>query len=340
MYHFLDNFLYLIQYNLLVNSDSFLIINPNSKSGKTRKRIKGYLKAVKEYLGEIEYELTTGPRDEVRIAEKAVNEGYKTIISLGGDGTATNIGDVLVKNPDVKLGYLSAGSMNDWGRTQSIPLKIEDCLEVIVEGYSEMFPGMKCSGDREYYAFDHVDGGFVAEAGAAALTEAKWIKNGFLKYAYLALKYVIKFKNAPVKMRIDGKDPLIIDDLSASVFAFSESMAGFKMLPGNDYLSRKNKDIGIVIARGLKGLNRIGLVLKTSSGKHTQMDGVWFSRGRKIDVESERKLAWEAEGEVFNEEGLKISVEYVEDALNLIVPKDRVYNTDVDENLYSSKYPN
>ncbi len=322
-----------------MSSDSFLIINPNSKSGKTGKKIKKYLKIINEYLGDIEYELTTKPREETLIAERVVKEGYKTILSLGGDGTATNIGDVLVKHPDTKLGYLSSGSMNDWGRTHSIPTKFEDCLEVIIEGYSERFPGMKCIGDREHYAFDHVDGGFVAEAGAAALTEAKWVKNGFLKYAYLALKYVIKFKNVPVVMKIDDKEPLEIDDLSASVFAFSESMAGFKMLPGNDYLSRKNKDIGIVIARGLKGLGRIGLVLKTSSGKHSKMEGVWFSRGRRIEVESERPLSWEAEGEVFNEDGLKISVEYVEDALNLIVPKNRKYNDTAEEKLYKSNFP-
>ena len=224
--------------------------------------------------------------------------------------------------------------MNDWGRTHSIPIKAEECLEVITEGYSEKFPAMKCKGDIESYAFDHIDGGFVADAGVASLTEAKWIKNGFLKYTYLALKHVIKFKNAPVIMKIDDHDPLIIDDLSASVFAFSDSIAGFRMLPGNAYFSRKNKDIGIVIARGLKRLKRISLVLKTSSGKHTEMDGVWLTRGKKIEVESERSLAWEAEGEVFNEKGLKISVEYVQDALSLIVPRERAYNTEVKEALY------
>ena len=322
-----------------MSSDSFLIINPNSKSGKTGKRVRKYLKIIKDYLGSIEYELTTKPREEATIAEKAVKEGYKTILSLGGDGTATNIGDVLVSYPDTKLGCISAGSMNDWGRTHSIPTKTEECLEIITEGYSENFPAMKCKGDRESYAFDHIDGGFVAEAGVASLTEAKWIKNGFLKYAYLALKYVIKFKNAPVTIKIDDNEPLVIEDLSASVFAFSESLAGFRMLPGNAHFSRKNKDIGIVIARGLKRLKRITLVLKTSSGKHTEMDGVWLTRGKKIEVASERSLTWEAEGEVFNEKGLKITVEYVQDALNLIVPRERDYNRNAEEALYTNKFP-
>ena len=322
-----------------MSSDSFLIINPNSKSGKTGKRIGRYLKIIREYLGKIEYEVTTKPREEAAIAEKAVKAGYKTILSLGGDGTATNIGDVLVDYPDTKLGYISSGSMNDWGRTHSIPTKIEECLEVIIDGYSENFPAMKCKGDKEFYAFDHIDGGFVAEAGVASLTEAKWIKNGFLKYTYLALKHVIKFKNAPVSIKIDDNEPLVIEDFSASVFAFSESIAGFRMLPGNAHFSRKNKDIGIVIARGLKRLERISLVLKTSSGKHTEMDGVWLTRGKKIEVESERSLVWEAEGEVFNKKGFKISVEYIQNALNLIVPRERYYNRNTKEALYTNTFP-
>ena len=322
-----------------MSSDSFLIINPNSKSGKTGKRIGRYLKIIREYLGKIEYEVTTKPREEATIAEKAVKAGYKTILSLGGDGTATNIGDVLVDYPDTKLGYISSGSMNDWGRTHSIPTKLEDCLEVIIDGYSENFPAIKCKGDKESYAFDHVGGGFVAEAGAASLTEARWIKNGFLKYTYLALKHVIKFKNAPVSIKIDDNEPLVIEDFSASVFAFSESIAGFRMLPGNAHFSRKNKDIGIVIARGLKRLERISLVLKTSSGKHTEMDGVWLTRGKKIEVESERSLVWEAEGEVFNKKGLKISIEYIQNALNLIVPRERYYNRNTKEALYTNTFP-
>ncbi len=338
-FSFLEHFFIFYFLYLLVSSDSFLIINPNSRSGKTGKRIKKYLKIIREYLGEIDHQLTTKPREEAIITEKAVEEGYKTILSLGGDGTATNIGDVLVSYPDTKLGYIPAGSMNDWGRTHSIPTKIEESLDVITEGYSENFPAMKCKGDRESHSFDHIDGGFVADAGIASLTEAKWIKNGFLKYTYLALKHVIKFKNAPVTVKIDDNDPLVIDDLSASVFAFSDSIAGFRMLPGNAYFSRKNKDIGIVIARGLKRLKRISLVLKTSSGKHTEMDGVWLTRGKKIEVASERSLAWEAEGEVFNQKGLKISVEYVQDALNLIVPRERDYNRNVEETLYTNTFP-
>ncbi|MCG3221324.1 MAG: hypothetical protein H7641_08085, partial [Candidatus Heimdallarchaeota archaeon] len=87
-----------------MDSEPFLIINPNAGSGKAGKRINKLLPSIKEHFGEIAYEITKKPRDEVSITKKAIEEGYKTILSMGGDGTASNIGDVLIDYPDVKLG--------------------------------------------------------------------------------------------------------------------------------------------------------------------------------------------------------------------------------------------
>ncbi len=318
-----------------MGSDMFLIVNPSAGSGRTGKKLEKILPIVREYLGDIEYKLTKKPRDEISIAKKAIDEGHKTLISLGGDGTASNIGDVLVEYPDVKLGMLAGGSMNDWGRTHSIPLELKPNLEMLVEGYSEMFPAMKCTGDCVRYAFDHVDGGFVAEAGAAAQHEAKWIKSGVLKYTYLALKYVIKFRNAHIKIKMDDKDEVVVDNFSASVFGFGDDIGGFRILPGNSHYCRKYNDVGFVFARGLKGIRRIMLLLKTSSGKHVDMKGVWLSRGNNMTIESKRPLAWEAEGEVFNEKELKVNIEYVKDAINLIVPREREYPDESNESIYT-----
>ena len=317
-----------------MDSNIFLIVNPSSKSGKTGKKFTRILPVIKEYLGDIEYELTQGPRGEVEITKKAIQNGYKTLITLGGDGTASNIGDVLIDYPEVKLGILAGGSMNDWGKTHSIPLDLQPNLEMLLEGYSEIFPAMKCTGDCIRYAFDHIDGGFVAEAAVAAQYEAKWIKSGILKYAYLALKYVIEFKNVQVKIQIDEKDDLIIDDFSASVFGFGDEIGGFRILPGNSYYCRTKNDVGFVFARGLKGIQRIMLLFKTFSGKHVDMKGVWLSRGNKITIESERPLVWDAEGEIFNEKEQKVTIEYIEDAINLIVPRERNYPDESNEFIY------
>ncbi|MHA1304957.1 MAG: diacylglycerol/lipid kinase family protein, partial [Candidatus Heimdallarchaeaceae archaeon] len=233
----------------------FVIINPNANSGKLGKRIDQTLRTIKKYLGDFEYKLTQGPRDEISIATEAINNGFNTILACGGDGTATNTGDAIINSgkPDIKLGLISGGSMCDWHKTHSIPFNLEDSLSIIADGHIESFPAMKCTGEKTYYSFEMADGGFTGAAAAAAHREVKWIKNGDIKYAWLALKYIIKSKNTKAIVTIDDREPIEIENFSNAAAAFGDEIAGFKVLPGNDYFSRKNKDLGMLIVHDLKG---------------------------------------------------------------------------------------
>ncbi len=322
-----------------MKSDPFIIINPNANSGRLGKNLDKILKTTKEYIGDFQYKLTEKGRHEVEIAEKAIEEGYKTLVAMGGDGTATNMGDVVVNHPEITLGLVSAGSMCDWHRTHSIPYRLKESLEIFVEGHTEKFPAIMCSGDKTYYAFDMTDGGFTAKAAAAAFTEMKWMKIGVIKYNYLAFKYVLKFPNVPAVLTIDDHDPIEIKELTNAFAAFGDDIAGFHVLPGNPYISRKNKDLGIVLAHSMKGLRRISMLMRAIPGNHVGMKGVWFSRGRKMTVESQGiPIPGEVEGEPYNEEGLKVEIERVDDAINLIVPKEREYKLEYDESIYHESF--
>ena len=322
-----------------MTKDPFVVINPNANTGKLGKKLEKALKMTKEYIGNFDHAVTEGPRHEIELAQKAITDGYKTLIAFGGDGTATNMGDVIVNHPDVTLGIISAGSMCDWHRTHSIPYSLEGSLAIIAEGHSEKFAAIKCKGDKETYSFDMTDGGFSGKAAAAAHHEMKWMKIGAIKYNYLALKYVIKTKNTPCTVTIDDQEPIKIDELANFFVALGDDITGFHVLPGNTVFCDKNKDLGIGIVYGKKGFSRIAMLVKAISGNHLGIDGVWFSRGRKITVESHGyPLCCEAEGEIYNEESLKVELERVEDAINLIVPKEREYKAEYAESYFHEKF--
>ena len=52
----------------------------------------------------------------------------------------------------------------------------------------------------------------------------------------------------------------------------------------------------------------------------------------------EDPLCWTAEGEIFNETGLRAEMERVDDAIRIVVPKDREYTYDYDESLYYQNF--
>ena len=322
-----------------MSKDPFVIINPNANTGRLGKNLDKALKLTEDYIGKFEYAITETPRHEKELAQKAIDDGYKFLVALGGDGTATNMGDVIINHPDVTLGMISAGSMCDWHRTYYIPYHMEESLKILAEGHSEKFPAMKCKGDEETYSFDMTDGGFTGKAAAAAHYEMKWMKIGAIKYNYLAVKYVIKTKNTPCLLTIDDKEPIQIDELTNFFVALADDISGFHVLPSNYIFCNKNKDLGIAIVHSKKGLSRISMLVKAIPGNHLGIKGVWFTRGRKIKIESLRDpLCCEAEGEIYNEHGLTVEVERIDDAISLIVPKDREYILEYDESYFHEKY--
>ncbi|MCE7742783.1 MAG: hypothetical protein GOP50_10040 [Candidatus Heimdallarchaeota archaeon] len=322
-----------------MTKDPFIVANPNANTGRLGKKLDKVLKLTEEYLGKFDYALTEHYKHEKELAQKAIDEGYKTLIALGGDGTATNMGDIVVKNPDVTLGLISAGSMCDWHQTNSIPYDLEESLAVLAEGHSEKFAAIKCKGDEEAYAFDMTDGGFSGKASAAAQHEMKWLKIGAIKYNYLAVKYILKFKNTPCTITIDDKEPIKVEKLTSFFVSLADDIAGFRVLPGNAAFSTKNKDLGISIMHDKKGLGRISLLLKAIPGKHLGTKGIWFTRGRKVVIESHGDpLFCSTEGEIYNEKSAIIETERIDDAINLIVPKEREYRAEYDEAYYNEKF--
>ncbi|MHA1201955.1 MAG: diacylglycerol/lipid kinase family protein [Candidatus Heimdallarchaeaceae archaeon] len=315
-------------------SEPYIIVNPNANTGKLGKKLDTALELTKEIIGNFEYVVTERPQQETELAAEAIKKGYKTLVALGGDGTATNMGDAIIGHSDVTLGLLSAGSMCDWHKTHSIPYDLEESLQILAEGHSEKFPAIKCTGDNTNYAFDLTDGGFTGKAAAAAHTEMKWMTIGAIKYNYLALKYVLKFKNIPAKITLDDREPIEVPELTNAFAGVGDDIAGFHVLPSNAEYSQKNKDLGVVIAHGMKGLNRVRMLIKAIPGNHVGMKGVHLDRCRKMIVETAEPLCWENEGEIYSEKSTKIEIERIDDAINIIVPKERSYKVDYEEEIY------
>lgn len=107
-----------------------LIINPIS--GTTNKR--GLDKRVAERLAglglEIETVWTTAHGDATRMARRAVDEGFHSVIAAGGDGTVNEAASALCGS-GVKLGIIPCGSGNGLARHLDIPIDIEAALSII-----------------------------------------------------------------------------------------------------------------------------------------------------------------------------------------------------------------
>lgn len=107
-----------------------LIINPISGTGNKR----GLDALVTSRLADngltVETVWTTAHGDATRLARRAAEEGFDSVIAAGGDGTINEAASALCGSR-VKLGIIPCGSGNGLARHLDIPVDIRASLEII-----------------------------------------------------------------------------------------------------------------------------------------------------------------------------------------------------------------
>ena len=298
----------------MADASPFLIINPNSNNGKTSKQIEEILTTAKGVFGDFNYELTVKQGDGFLLAKKAKEEGYKTIVSVGGDGTLNEILNIVV-NTDIKIGMIAKGGACDAHQTHGIPRHLEKSMQIIANGYTEKFPVGLAKGDTNRYFMEMADGAFTGAVAEASHYRMKWL-HGDIRYILLALQMAFNYKPIPSRVIIDGQ----IIDANATVLAVSLSdvISGFELFPGNH--PRKG-EFEIVIGEDYRGITLMYWLIKALNGKHLKAKKLQILSGKKITIESEKPMSWEAEGEIFSKKSTKVDFEYHPNAINLIIPK-------------------
>ena len=83
------------------------------------------------------YSFTEYRKHEVILVDKAIKQGYRNIISVGGDGTLHHVVNGImkqryIKTSKIKLGVIPLGTGNDWIKTYGIPLSIKKSINIII----------------------------------------------------------------------------------------------------------------------------------------------------------------------------------------------------------------
>lgn len=116
----------------------FLIYNPTSKQGRSKKKWKKILDMFEREKVEFDYRLTKKEDDATYLASKAAKEAWDVVVSVGGDGTISEVITGLFEAEDSKdrprLGVLHVGTSPDFNRYHGIPTDIEDAVKTIFKG--------------------------------------------------------------------------------------------------------------------------------------------------------------------------------------------------------------
>ena len=192
-----------------------VIVNPNAGNGMGKKdweKISAFLK--KEGLLFI-VNFTESKGHAIDLTQKAISDGFRKIITVGGDGTLNEVVNGVFKNnscltTDVALALIPVGTGNDWGRMFGIPLDYEKAVRIIKDDKRMLHDVGQVSfyngNVKSNRYFINIAGlGFESVVVKKTNFQKEKGHGGKLIYFYNLLTSLLSYKNTKAEINIDGE---------------------------------------------------------------------------------------------------------------------------------------
>lgn len=268
----------------------------NPKAGKAQ--VKSKLAGILDVFAAAGYEIVVAPTRKHGDAVEAVagrSDGYELVVCCGGDGTLDEVVTGMIRSGfRTPIGYIPAGSTNDFGGSLSLPKDMVKAAELAVRG--ENFP---C--DIGSFCHDKGEDVFVYIAAFGLFTDVSYetdqdMKNLLGHMAYL-LEGVKKLSSIhPCHMKVSWEGNELEDDFIFGMITNSTSVGGFKNITGKD-VHLDDGYFEVTLVRQPKNpleLNNIAMYLLNPD---TATDAVRCFHTAQLTLESKEPVAWTLDGE-------------------------------------------
>lgn len=184
-----------------------MIINPVSGRLRTRNSLFGILKTLESGGCSVTVRLTQRRGHAAEMAAEAAECGsYDAIVCCGGDGTLNEVlGGLVSRGSDLPVGYIPAGSTNDFAASMGLPLDhikaAQAIADAVAAGRSLPLDIGSFSGDR-YFTYIASFGAFTASSYSAPQA----VKNAIGHMAYVLEGIRDFFRIKPIRVSCTDAD--------------------------------------------------------------------------------------------------------------------------------------
>lgn len=296
-------------------ADKKMLFIYNPKSGKAQ--IKNYLADILDVFVRGGYEVTVYPTQRngdavgIMACRKPV---YDLVVCSGGDGTLDEVVTGMMKSSfRTPIGYIPAGSTNDFGGSLHLPKNMVQAAETIVKGKN-------FSCDVGMFNDDI----FVYIAAFGLFTDVSYetkqdMKNilGHMAYLLEGMKRLSAIRSYHMKVTHDAG--VIEDEFMFGMITNSESVGGFKRITGKNV---KLDDGVFEVTLIKKPRNPIELNEITGSLMHREIEttAIYCFKTTKLTIEALEPLAWTLDGE-YGGTHRQVSIENLCKAVEIRVAK-------------------
>ncbi len=293
-----------------MNDTWFAIINPTSGNGKSLKQLPTIKNLFKKYDLNVEIVKTKYVHHENKLIQKAINQGYKKFICIGGDGTLHHmINGIMSQNNivshQIKVGVIPVGTGNDWIKTHKISKNIEKSIQIIKteKSFLQDIGCIQFINNNNKYYFNNVAGiGF----DAFVVKKVNKIKRiGPMAYLIAGLLGFLNYKKNELQIVINKQT------IHSKIFMISIGLCQYSGggLQLTDYKNHENGLFDITIIKNISLFKILLHIKKLYNSKIIQLREVETFQSNVVNIynTSDVLSLIQADGELIGSGNITVS---------------------------------
>ena len=267
------------------------IVNPRAGKQKATK-VLGEILAIFNRAGFcVQVYITAGPKDATQ-AVKQFAPGMDLVVCSGGDGTFNEtVTGMLDSGLRIPIGYIPAGSTNDFAHSLKIPTKPLEAANLIATGTPKPLD-LGQFGDQ-YFSYVASFGAFTK----VSYNTPQGIKNVLGHTAYLleGVKELSNIHKIPVRIELDGET--LEDDYIFGAICNSTSIGGILTF-NPDQVDMADGLFEILLVRSPKNLLEITELVNAIRKQNYNCKLMTFRSSNKATVRIDKETDWTLDGEM------------------------------------------
>jgi diacylglycerol kinase (ATP) len=295
---------------MLPDLKTLLVLNPHAGKGKGLKTFAAIRERLGPHFKNMDVQVSDYSGHAFQIGRAAARNGYRRILSVGGDGTPFEIVNGLYAEgrplQEIELGMIPAGTGNSFLRDFST-LSWRQAVEGILAGKRRRVDLVEITYMREkkevrQYYLNILGVGLIADI--LKLTNEKLKGFGSFGYSLAVLLRLARGMHNRMRLTVDGEKLEIAD--SALVISNSKyTGGGMKIAPMADTGDGK---ADLVIFQGVDRRDILRIFARVFKGTHVGHPKVKAYRAAEVTIDSEPQELLMADGELLGRTPLRLKV--------------------------------
>lgn len=289
-----------------------LFVNPAAGREEMRAELMDVLSRFTAAGYDVTCHPTQKPKDIIEVLA-AVGENYDMIVTCGGDGTLNEtVTGLMGLRRRPLLGYIPAGTVNDFATSLHIPKTIPEAVTNIIEGVP--FP-VDMGGFNDRY--------FTYVAAFGAFTKVSYATPHASKQALGRAAYILEGIRSlndvrPIHVTARAEDTVIEDDVILGMVTNATSVGGFKALD-DDYVKMDDGLNELVLVRAPKDLVEFNALLGGLISRDFSPEWFHILQSERVTLDFQEPVPWTLDGE-YGGENTHAEITNIPTPVKIMVP--------------------